>query len=321
MHARTTCRLTLEVGVRAKGPLLIGDGETKDQVDRRKDSVGAIADGPNRAPAAGKIFANSLPRYGGLHAESQARKLARSESAAAVEAKRAQSLFIPGSSLAGVSRSRAEAVFRLLFDGEARALATCDPFSSPCTATNHCLVCGFFGCSGLRSHLTVTDLFPDPDPKQRPRIELRDGIAIDRFTGGGVDGLKFDYQVAMGGTFLGRLEIHNPERWQLGLLSHLQSDIADELAYLGAGSARGLGRFELEFKSARVRYPGREVPANPIVSASGATSDGLWTIVALSAAQLADVFGPTAREAFPATPEDLSQLRPANTNGDSGDGP
>ncbi len=74
-------------------------------------------------------------------------------------------------------------------------------------------------------------------------IEHRDGIAIDRLTGGTSGGAKFDLEaVTAETTFTTTLHLRNFEIWQLGMLFVFVQDMEDELIRLGSGRSRGLGK-------------------------------------------------------------------------------
>ena len=74
-------------------------------------------------------------------------------------------------------------------------------------------------------------------------IEHRDGIAIDRLTGGTGGGAKFDLEVVTEGTtFSTDIHLRNFEIWQLGMLFVIIQDMGDELIRIGSGRSRGLGK-------------------------------------------------------------------------------
>jgi hypothetical protein len=92
--------------------------------------------------------------------------------------------------------------------------------------------------------LSVGDAYLDAeDYKEQKLIEHRDGIAIDRLTGGVSGNAKFDLEtVTEGTTFTTTLRLRNFEIWQLGMLFVIVKDLEDELITLGSGRSRGLGR-------------------------------------------------------------------------------
>jgi len=120
-------------------------------------------------------------------------------------------------------RSQAERITRTLKPGGA-----CNPFEGCGREMDHrqpqnpqeayrrsCPICRLFGSTHYGGRLATTDAYavgPVPRPQQR------DGVGIDRFTGGSYQGAKFDLEVIVGGTFEARLHLRNYELWQLGLV-------------------------------------------------------------------------------------------------------
>ena len=77
--------------------------------------------------------------------------------------------------------------------------------------------------------------------------ELRDGVGIDRQTGGASHGAKFDLEVVSTGVaFETDIHLRNFELWQLGMLFIVLQDMEDELIPLGSGRSRGLGKVKAE---------------------------------------------------------------------------
>ena len=87
--------------------------------------------------------------------------------------------------------------------------------------------------------------------------ELRDGIGIDRVTGGVAGGAKFDMEVLpAGATFTTQVVIQNFELWQLGWVSYIMRDLLDGRLRMGSGSSRGLGGIKGHLDSLSVSYIG-----------------------------------------------------------------
>src|SRR6266568_1256257 len=121
-----------------------------------------------------------------------------------------QEVYIPGSSLKGVFRSHIEKVVNSI-----KPRIACNP-------------------------LARTE--DRRDDKQK-LIEHRDGIAIDRLTGGVSGNAKFDLEVVTEGTtFTTDIHLRNFEIWQLGMLFVVFQDMQDELIRIGSGRSRGLGK-------------------------------------------------------------------------------
>jgi CRISPR-associated RAMP protein (TIGR02581 family) len=204
-----------------------------------------------------------------------------------------EEVYLPGSSLKGVLRSHAERIARTLNER-----AACDPFAKegPATFCGHCFeaikhgkkdipdhlkpyelpeptrqpnelnqrvyadscpICRLFGSTWYAGRLATADAYAVGTP---PKPQPRDGVGIDRFTGGAASGVKFDLEVVTEGRFATTLHLRNFELWQLGLLGFLLQDLKDGLLRIGASKSRGLGKVRGEVHSVKLYYLGREVP-------------------------------------------------------------
>ena len=184
--------------------------------------------------------------------------------------------YLPGTSLKGVLRSHLERIARTLQPG-----SVCLPYhdsrrnipvpveaeqeSDGCgyrsrdgsdTAAakyaDSCAACRLFGSLKFAGRFSIGDAYPLPD--HRPFVESRNGVGIDRFTGGTVRGVLFDLQALVGGRFAADIRLTNFELWQLAGLKLLLDDLADELIAVGSGRSRGLGRVRGAVKSFRLTY-------------------------------------------------------------------
>jgi hypothetical protein len=75
---------------------------------------------------------------------------------------------------------------------------------------------------------------------------MLDFLAIDRFTGGGAEGLKFDALALWKPAFTLRLHLDNPEPWELGWLALVLRDLAEGWLRVGFGAAKGFGQVTLQ---------------------------------------------------------------------------
>ena len=186
-----------------------------------------------------------------------------------------QEIFLPGSSLKGVFRSHSEKVVCSL-----KQLVVCYPFFSnedkeadlsqrrrdyrdSCGAVftqlakqsneerikqevqtdyvyaNSCPACRLFGSTGFIGRIAIGDAYLS----SKAATEQRDGVGIDRLTGGASHGAKFELEVVSTGvTFETDVHLRNFEIWQLGMLFVVLQDLEDELIRLGSGRSRGLGK-------------------------------------------------------------------------------
>jgi CRISPR-associated RAMP protein (TIGR02581 family) len=186
--------------------------------------------------------------------------------------------YFPGTSLKGVLRSHLERVARTL-----QPRSVCLPYyerpgktpvpvpseagsvgcghrvrrsrkedtSAECYADS-CAACRTFGSLRFGGRLSISDAYPLEG--HAPQTEQRNGVGIDRFTGGTVPGVLFDLLVLVGGVFETRLRLVNFETWQLAALGLLLIDLRDELIQVGSGRSRGLGRVRGEVIDYRLSY-------------------------------------------------------------------
>lgn len=177
-----------------------------------------------------------------------------------------QEVYLPGSSLKGVFRSHIEKVVNSI-----QPQVACDPLSRPNARDTRddrhlyrvscgtrfndktpqhevyaesCPVCRLFGSTSFGSRIAIEDAYlPAGSGGRESLIEHRDGIGIDRLTGGTSPGAKFDLEaVTAETTFTTTLHLRNFEIWQLGMLFVFIQDMEDELIRLGSGRSRGLGK-------------------------------------------------------------------------------
>jgi len=198
--------------------------------------------------------------------------------------------FIPGSSLKGMIRSYSEKICRSLRDnpvpvclpylkakdegkGEERQ-ASCglrfDDFKKKYKEETilsskiyrlSCPVCRLFGSHGFIGRLSTSDAYLTQAFKNtgKPVLEIRDGVAIDRLTGGAAGGAKYDLEVLTRGEFGTTLDIRNFERWQLGLIALVLRDMEQGLVRVGFGKSRGLGKFRAKITNFQIAYYNRKV--------------------------------------------------------------
>lgn len=195
--------------------------------------------------------------------------------------------FLPGSSLKGMIRSYAEKICRSLraepvpvclpylkprdARGSESRQASCglqfetykkrnkqEPPLSPDIYSRSCPACRLFGSLGFASRFATSDAYLTDEFKKTGNavFEIRDGVAIDRVTGGAASGAKYDLEVLTRGEFGTRLELRNFERWQLGLIGLVLRDMEQGLMRIGFGKSRGLGRFKARIKAFKVSYYG-----------------------------------------------------------------
>lgn len=188
--------------------------------------------------------------------------------------------FFPGSSLKGVLRSHFERIARSLCEGSVcipyydsrrrenfRVPVTTEEDSYGCSyrtpdegrpqtsATDYnesCAACRLFGSLRFAGRFSIGDAYPIPG--KEPKQGTRNGVGIDRFTGGTVHGVLFDLVVVEGGVFQTDIRLINFELWQLAAVGFLLQDLADEMIAIGSGRSRGLGRVRGEVRRFVLSY-------------------------------------------------------------------
>jgi CRISPR/Cas system CSM-associated protein Csm3 (group 7 of RAMP superfamily) len=173
---------------------------------------------------------------------------------------------LPGSALRGVIRSQGEKIARTLAtinvqnaeeflnncpacdptqSNKKAPLASCDARLKSVASGDEsiappelCLACQLFGSTRLGSRLKIDD----SQIKNQPVWKPQDFLAIDRFTGGGMDGAKFDALALWDPVFGTRLQLENPSAWEIGWLALILRDLSDGFITTGFGSAKGYGR-------------------------------------------------------------------------------
>lgn len=206
--------------------------------------------------------------------------------------------FIPGSSLKGVIRSYAEKICRSLRE---TPVPVCLPYVEPGREKNgeqgqaacglrmnkmkmkaipaadvyriSCPACRIFGSHNFIGRLATSDGYLTQAFKQsgKPVLETRDGVAIDRLTGGPAGGAKYDLEVLTKGEFGTRIEIHNFELWQLGLVGLVLRDMEEGLIRVGMGKSRGLGRIKASVTRFDLTYFGK--PQQQLVGLAAGCSE------------------------------------------------
>ena len=182
-----------------------------------------------------------------------------------------------------------------------KALASCDSLLKAAeistrprfeaTDEHLCLSCRLFGSPQRSGRLWVSEAnLADSAHVQKPL--LQDFLALDRFTGGGKDGAKFDTLALVGACFSARLVLENPQPWELGWLALVLRDLQqDGWLSFGWGKAKGYGRAQAQdvqllfqgLDSADLAGLGVSIPDDP---------NGLWCQKTISFADLADLTKP-----------------------------
>lgn len=186
-------------------------------------------------------------------------------------------VYLPGSSLKGVIRSHLEKIGRTLRPGED---IVCNPFheppesdascgrrfqerkdrdekiSSDVAYRDSCPICRLFGSTEFIGRVSINDAYLVNDARPQP-TESRDGVGIDRLTGGSYGGALFELEVVSSDVaFETEVYLRNFETWQLGMLLVAVQDLEDGLIRVGSGTSRGLGSVEGSVEEVGINYLG-----------------------------------------------------------------
>jgi len=124
---------------------------------------------------------------------------------------------------------------------------TSDSLSNAVVYCDSCPACRLFGSTYFIGRIAINDAYLLNPVKVELYTEPRDGVAIDRFSGGAVSvkgrGSLFNLLVISAAvTFETEIYLRNFEIWQLGALMLIIQDMEDKLIYIGSGRSRGLGK-------------------------------------------------------------------------------
>lgn len=161
---------------------------------------------------------------------------------------------VPGSAVKGLLRSRAEFILRSV------GVSPSPCADKPCDAEK-CWTCRVFGYGGgqdsdarsvgARAAVRVADaVIADPVPAQRTHV------AIDRFTGGALDGALYTMEVLEAGRFPLAVEQlpgavdDELARQVRAVLRLVLEDLNDGIIGMGGGTARGYGSVRVDFAEA-----------------------------------------------------------------------
>ncbi len=212
-----------------------------------------------------------------------------------------QEIYLPGSSLKGVFRSHLEKVVNSIQsrvacnplmrsnDGDARDdrqlyRVSCGSRFNDRTPQYEvyaysCPTCRLFGSTSFGSRIAIEDAYlPVGSVGKESLIEHRDGIAIDRLTGGTGGGAKFDLEVVTEGTaFSTDIHLRNFEIWQLGMLFIVIQDMEDQLIRIGSGRSRGLGKVKASINEQdQESHKGGVLLSTARTGKKGEEDDELW---------------------------------------------
>jgi CRISPR/Cas system CSM-associated protein Csm3 (group 7 of RAMP superfamily) len=149
---------------------------------------------------------------------------------------------LPASSFRGAFRSQAERIARTVGKDACRVDDTasrCKPIFSAREKQKLCIACRTFGAAGWKTPLFISDFIQINDTQTLDQ----EFVAIDRFTGGGRDGAKFNARGFVDPVLKGSISIDTSRIGQAeaGLLALVLRDLIEGDITFGFGSAKGYG--------------------------------------------------------------------------------
>lgn len=160
--------------------------------------------------------------------------------------------FIPGSSLKGVFRSRAEQLlssmgYEIDFTYKSKKLIGTgkEIYQKSCPASK------LFGSLDIKSRIYFTDA--QVVEGTEVAFGIRNNVAIDRVTGGSKGSALFDIEVIESATFETKITLTNFELYQLAVILSLIKDLDDGYMRLGASTSRGFGKMKVHVKNVQIR--------------------------------------------------------------------
>lgn len=147
----------------------------------------------------------------------------------------ADSPVLPGTSLAGVMRSHALRIAKVVRKGEADAEEWVARLFGPRFE-------GKYPGPGHRPQASRVRVAEAAINGSQPRRQIR--VAIDRFTQAAMPTALFEEQTAVGGEMRLQLELRSPLEGELGLLLLVLKDLLDERLHVGGTSSVGRGRIK-----------------------------------------------------------------------------
>lgn len=224
-----------------------------------------------------------------------------------------ETVYLPGSSLKGVFRSRYEQIMRALGQDDIKVCNVFDKYDN-CNSKIQleerkfgsqladgearykfcCEACKLFGSLALGGRLTFADAYPIGEWK----VGMRHGVGIDRISGAASPGALYDIESLEAGSFTVKCKMTNFRLYQLRMILWILEDIQDGLVTFGMGGSRGNGQMRI-VKEEKVELIYRKYPNDATDTSSfGEGKDELFgkkiTMTGLSS--LRDAFNINTKE-------------------------
>mgnify|MGYP000874524139 CR=1 FL=1 len=178
--------------------------------------------------------------------------------------------FIPGTSLKGVFRSRAERILRnngacdivnrkVCLDDKT---ADKEKLNGKERYQKSCPVCKLFGSMALKSRISFSDAYVNGSYK----VNNRTCVGIDRITGASKTGALYNIEYVEDGIFEEKITIENFEPWHIKLIMHLIEDMNEGFLTLGSLSSKGFGKVRAENLTLTLKYYGQDLTTRDYIN-------------------------------------------------------
>jgi len=268
------CWVTIEGTLQAEGPLLTNDATTSGLTGFDHAPLLAQLDGWQNPVLAGSGLRGVLRS----HAERIARTLATLEAWKQISPDERRQYFLTKCPTCSPVESRPD-----------EPLASCDALLKEAKVSSDakesdtplCLACQLFGSPRRGSRVIVEDApYQETGMQSKPVLKILDFLAIDRFTGGGRDGAKFDALALWKPAFKLRLHLNNPQPWELGWLALVLRDLQEGWLRVGMGATKGFGQVTLRDWKATFGYlASKDLPAGLTALQLTIDKSGFFTTV------------------------------------------
>lgn len=154
-----------------------------------------------------------------------------------------------------------------------------------------CPACQLFGSLSWAGRFSIGDAYLDlkddaGQAEQKVRDseaidhiiepEIRDGVAIDRFSGGAASSAKFQFEGLTDGLFTTTLILQNITWWQASWVALILRDLTDGMVTFGMGASRGLGRVNPSLEAMTLDLVGPPLKATIPCPALGLAEAGAY---------------------------------------------
>lgn len=184
--------------------------------------------------------------------------------------------YIPGTSIKGVFRSRAEK----LLEGSCNIVSRQECVRKDQVKNKDgkerykmvCPTCKLFGSKIIKSRISFSDALA----KGHYSKGKRTCVGIDRITGAPKKGLLYDMEYITDAAFFERINIVNFYKWHIKLILNILEDVDEGFVTFGAMTSKGFGRMNIEDVALKLRYYYKNNNINKYYKGKGYRDKGFY---------------------------------------------